>query len=358
MKYCWSCGAELRGINPLFCNECGIKLDDGKHQPTRTVGASGHVNVTVSNDFREAQRLYQINAYNLALTYIDNAISKNPQNTDYYNLKADILKHLNRFNESAQALVESLKIKENLNARYQMAYMLALGGDKNSIKIFKHAESNYKGNAEYYAKLAGLYFINENYAQTIKEADNSLSIDSRNGLGWFYKGCAYIFEENIKNSIKSLEESFKYLDKSSQDLPAAYFFRACSFIIMVNLFLNNNDHDIFPMLLQAVQDVQDGNKIFQANFNKNNDYLFLNYAMDMMKAVLNYLIQHNYFGIDFHTKFGIQVARNLQDLTDEYEKIRADDTVILKMKGDIYGRLGFHDKAVEYFDKVLKTKRS
>ena len=26
------------------------------------------------------------------------------------------------------------------------------------------------------------------------------------------------------------------------------------------------------------------------------------------------------------------------------------------MKGDIYGRLGFHDKAVECFDAVLKTK--
>ena len=88
MKYCWSCGAELRGTNPQFCSECGIKLDDGKPQPTRTVGRSGNVNATISNYFREAQRLYQIEEYNLALTYINDAISENPENTDFYNLKA------------------------------------------------------------------------------------------------------------------------------------------------------------------------------------------------------------------------------------------------------------------------------
>ena len=60
MKYCWSCGAELRGTNPDFCSECGIKLDDGKPKPTRTVGQTGNVNVIVSNNFREAQRLYLI----------------------------------------------------------------------------------------------------------------------------------------------------------------------------------------------------------------------------------------------------------------------------------------------------------
>ena len=35
MKFCWSCGAELRGTNPQFCSECGIKLDDGKQTPMK-----------------------------------------------------------------------------------------------------------------------------------------------------------------------------------------------------------------------------------------------------------------------------------------------------------------------------------
>ena len=105
MKYCWSCGAKLRGTNPQFCSECGIKLDDGKPKPIRSVGSSGNVNVNISNNFREAQRLYQINEYNLALTYIDDAITEEPENTDYYYyLKALILKQLHRFNELAQTL--------------------------------------------------------------------------------------------------------------------------------------------------------------------------------------------------------------------------------------------------------------
>ena len=83
MKYCWSCGAKLRGTNPQFCSECGIKLDEENVQPTRTVGPSGNVNVNISNNFREAQRLYQINEYNLALNYMYDEINKKPENTDY-----------------------------------------------------------------------------------------------------------------------------------------------------------------------------------------------------------------------------------------------------------------------------------
>ena len=110
MKYCWSCGAELRGTNPQFCSECGIKLDDGKPTPTptRTVGGTGNVNVTITNSFREAQRSYQINEYELALTYIDDAIEENPENYNYYNLKALILKQLHRFDEHAKMVDKSL----------------------------------------------------------------------------------------------------------------------------------------------------------------------------------------------------------------------------------------------------------
>lgn len=355
MKYCWSCGAELRGTNPQFCSECGIKLDDGKPTPTRTVGTTGHVNVTVSNAFREAQRLYQIEEYNLALTYIDDAISENPQNTDYYNLKALILKQLGRYNESAKALDDSLKIKENIGARYQMAIALALAGDKNAISLFKHAESNYQGNAEYYARLAGLHYIFEDYSECLKQADKSISIDSKSPLGWFYRGCVYSYKEDFKKAHTSLEESFKYLDNSSVELPAAYFFRAYTFLIMMNLILDKNNHDIFPMLRQAEKDMQEGYTIFSINYSKNNEYYFANEGLDLVKNALNDLVQHNYFEVDFHTKFGIDVARSLQNLTDEYVKMRNQDTIVLKMKGDIYGRLGFHDKAIQYFDLVLQT---
>ena len=63
MKYCWSCGAKLRGTNPQFCSECGIKLDDGKPHVAPAKGKGGNINIAVSNNFREAQRLYQINEY-------------------------------------------------------------------------------------------------------------------------------------------------------------------------------------------------------------------------------------------------------------------------------------------------------
>ena len=356
MKYCWSCGAELRGTNPQFCSECGIKLDDGKSQPTRTVGRSGNVNATISNYFREAQRLYQIEEYNLALTYINDAISENPENTDFYNLKALILKQLGRYNESAKALDDSLKIKENLGARYQMAIGLALGGDKNAITLFKQPEIHYQNNDEYYAKLAGLYYIFEDFPQAITQSDKAISINSKSPLGWFYRGCAYAYKEDFKKALNSLEESIKYLNNSTEELPAAYFYRTYTFLVMMNINLDHNNHDIFPMLLQATNDMQDGYRIFSTNFSKNNEYYFANQGLDLVRNVLNDYVQHNHFGVDYHTEFGIKVARNLQDLTDEYVKIRPEDTIVLKMKGDLYGRMGFHDKAVEYFDAVLKTK--
>ena len=108
MKYCWKCGAELRGTNPQFCSECGINLEDGKSKPTRTVGQTGNVNVTISNNFREAQRLYQINEYNFALSYIEDAISNEPNNTDYLNLKA-LIHEILRIDPSAP-FVEQDKI--------------------------------------------------------------------------------------------------------------------------------------------------------------------------------------------------------------------------------------------------------
>lgn len=114
--------------------------------------------------------------------------------------------------------------------------------------------------------------------------------------------------------------------------------------------------NIQPMLSQAVKDSQEGYKIFSSHYNKNKEFVFLNFSLDLIPLVLNYLVQNNYFFVDFHTEFGIKVAHNLQDITDEYVKLRSQNTIVLKMKGDIYGRLGFHDKAVECFDAVLKTK--
>ena len=356
MKYCWSCGAELRGTNPAFCSECGIKLDDGKSTPTRTVGGTGNVNVSITNNFREAKRLYQINEYNLALTYIDDAISEDSENTDYFYLKALILKQLHRFNELAKTLDESLKIKENLDARYMMALGLAMGEDKLAIEVYRHEENYYENDADYYAKLSSLYYITKNYNQAIKAADESLRIDSRNGLGWFYKGCANAAKENFKESNSSFEQALKYLDFSGEEYPAVYFYRTYNFIGMMNLLLEKNNQNILPMLSQAVKDSKEGYQIFSSNYNKNNDYIFLNFALDLIPLVLNYLVQNNYFFIDFHSGFGIKVAHNLEDITDEYVKIRSQNTIVLKMKGDIYGRLGFHDKAVECFDAVLKTK--
>lgn len=356
MKYCWSCGAKLRGTNPQFCSECGIKLDDGQPNPTPTKGVGGNINITISDNFKEAQRLYQINEYNLALSYIDDAISENPENTDYYYLKALILKQLHRFNEVAQTLDESLKIKENLDARYMMAFGLAMGEDELAIDLYAHEENYYKNNADYYAKLSSLYYIRKEYNRAIKAADKSLSIDSKNGLGYFYKGCANAAKENFKESNNSFEQALKYLDISSEEYPAIYFYKTYNFIGMMNEFLERNNHDIFPMLSQAVKDSQEGYKIFSAHYNKNKEFIFLNFSLDLIPLVLNYLVQNNYFFVDFHTGFGIKVAHNLQDITDEYVKLRKDETIVLKMKGDIYGRLGFHDKAVECFDAVLKTK--
>ncbi len=358
MKYCWSCGAELRGTNPQFCSECGIKLDDGKPTPTptRTVGGTGNVNVTITNSFREAHRLYQINEYELALTYIDDAIEEDSENYNYYNLKALILKQLHRFDEHAKMVDKSLKIKENLEARYMIAFGLAMGEDKLAIELYMDAESNYEGNAEYYAKLASLYYIISDYNQAIKAADKSLSIDSKNGLGHFYKGCANAAKENFKLSNSSFEQALKYLDISSEEYPAIYFFRTYNFIGMMNEFLERNNQNILPMLSQAVKDSQEGYKIFSAHYNKNKEFVFLNFSLDLIPLVLNYLVQNNYFFVDFHSGFGIKVAHSLQDITDEYIKLRSQNTIVLKMKGDIYGRLGFHDKAVECFDAVLKTK--
>ena len=356
MKYCWSCGAKLRGTNPQFCSECGIKLDEENVQPTRTVGPSGNVNVNISNNFREAQRLYQINEYNLALNYIDDAINENPENTDYWNLKALILKQLHRYDESAKAIEKSLKIKENLDARYAFAFALAMGGDKLAIDIYLDAESNYKNNAEYYAKLSSLYYIKEDYIQALKEAEKSLDIDSRNALGLFYKGCALSLREHFKDSNKTLDNSLKYLDITLEECPAAYYFKVYDLLMLMNSYLDKQNYNISSILSQAVSDAQKGNKIFYTNFNKNKDFIFLNFAVDLVQNALNDLVQYNYFGIDFHTKFGIEVAHKLQDLTDEYVKLRSEDTIVLKMKGDIYGRLGLHDMAVEYFDLVLKTK--
>ena len=358
MKYCWSCGAELRGTNPQFCSECGIKLDDGKPTPTpiRTVGGTGNVNVTITNSFREAQRLYQINEYELALTYIDDAIEEDSENYNYYNLKALILKQLHRFDEHAKMVDKSLKIKENLEARYMIAFGLAMGEDKLAIELYRDAESNYNGNTQYYAKLASLYYITSDYNQAIKAADKSLSIDSKNGLGHFYKGCANAAKENFKLSNSSFEQALKYLDISSEEYPAIYFFRTYNFIGMMNEFLERNNQNILPMLSQAVKDSQEGYKIFSAHYNKNKEFVFLNFSLDLIPLVLNYLVQNNYFFVDFHSGFGIKVAHSLQDITDEYIKLRSQNTIVLKMKGDIYGRLGFHDKAVECFDAVLKTK--
>ena len=356
MKYCWSCGAKLRGTNPAFCSECGIKLDNGKHEPIRTVGSSGNVNVTISNNFKEAQRLYEINEYNLALNYINDAISQDPENTDCYYLKALILKQMHRSSELAQTLEKSLKIKENLDARYMFAFILAMADDKNAILIYKDAESYYTRNADYYAKFSSLYYITKDYDQAFKVADKSLSIDSKNGLGWFYKGCANAAKENFKESNTSFEHALKYLDISSEEYPAIYFYRTYNFIGMMNEFLERNNQNIFPMLSQAVKDSQEGYGIFSSNFNKNKEFIFLNFSLDLIPLVLNYLVQNNYFFVDFHTGFGIKVAHSLQDITDEYIKLRRENMIVLKMKGDIYGRLGFHDKAVEYFDAVLKTK--
>ena len=150
-----------------------------------------------------------------------------------------------------------------------------------------------------------------------------MSIDSKNGLGHFYKGCANASKENFKLSNSSFEHALKYLDISSEEYPAIYFFRTCNFIGLMNEFLERNNQNILPMLSQAVKDSQEGYKIFSAPYNKNKEFVFLNFSLDLFTLLLNYLVQNNYFFVDFHTGFGIKVAHSLQDITDEYIKTGA-----------------------------------
>ena len=57
MKFCWKCGAKLRGTNPAFCSECGVKLDDGTNTIQEPQISS------FNNNYEEAKRLYSIKDY-------------------------------------------------------------------------------------------------------------------------------------------------------------------------------------------------------------------------------------------------------------------------------------------------------
>lgn len=356
MKYCWSCGAELRGTNPSFCSECGIELGEDKPQPKRNVGRTNPVNTGTVDNFREVQRAYDMNEYNRALIYIDDAINENPNNTYYLNFKARILRQLHRFKESKDTLIESLNIEENLDARYGLALDMAMNGDNSAISLYESAETNYKNNAEYYAKLAGLYYILGDYNQVLSMAEKALTLDSKNGLALFYTGSVQSVKENFNAANDALGESLNYLDPSSEEYPTIYFYRTHNSLITMNELLDKNNQNISTILNNAVNDAQEAYHLFQTNYNTNKDFLFVNYGLDLVRKALKDLVDYNYFGVDFHTRFGVDFAHKMQDLTDAYVNIRNEDTVILKMKGDMYGRLGFHDKAVEYFDKVLRTK--
>ena len=54
MKFCWKCGATLRGTNPAFCSECGVKLDDGTDATQEPQISS------FNNNYEEAKRLYSL----------------------------------------------------------------------------------------------------------------------------------------------------------------------------------------------------------------------------------------------------------------------------------------------------------
>lgn len=355
MKYCWKCGVKLRGTNPRFCSECGVKLDDEKITISRG-SSGGNTKINITDDFREAQRLYDINEYSLALKYVNLAIKDNNENIDYLILKALILNQLLRFDESADILNQSLKIKENLKARYLIAKVFLTSKSKRkAISFFREVENLYKDDPDYYVNLANIYLLTSDFNSTIKYTNKALSIDSKLGLGWLYDGCANLNIEKYDDGLTAIEKSQKYLDKSLEEYPASYIYTTYYYLITTNQHLDKKNYNIHSKLSKARDSIKTGYSIYSTIYNKNMEFKIFNLALDLVKSSIADLVEYNYFGVDFHSESGVKTAKLLQEITDYYINIRPSEVLVLKFKGDIYGRLGFHDKAVEYFDKVLKT---
>ena len=59
---------------------------------------------------------------------------------------------MHRFDEHGKMVDKSLKIKENLEARYMIAFGLAMGEDKLAIELYMDAESNYEAEPNQYIR--------------------------------------------------------------------------------------------------------------------------------------------------------------------------------------------------------------
>lgn len=344
MKFCWKCGAKLRGTNPAFCSECGVKLDDGTNTIQEPQISS------FNNNYEEAKRLYSIKDYNQALSYINSAIANDNANYEYYNLKAKILICTNKFSDALNVLDLSFNIKENLEALFQKAYCFYIQNNiEKAIKFFLEYENKYLNNAEFYWKLAYFYCVNNDKNNAINACDKAININRTCGEAYTYKAIANFSNGKTKDIMGDLENSFKYLNTNNEEYYVSKLYYASNFILMTNGCLKDNPKKVFTPMNEALSQLKEA-----SDFNRKN-VLFYNRGFDIFKEYLLMATNENYFNIDVRDSFGSNVSKLWQDITDICLKISPNDSRIYKFKGDLYGRGGFHEKAIYYFDKVLTS---
>ena len=344
MKFCWKCGAKLRGTNPAFCSECGVKLDDGTNTIQEPQISS------FNNNYEEAKRLYSIKDYNQALSYINSAIANDNANYEYYNLKAKILICTNKFSDALNVLDLSFNIKENLEALFQKAYCFYIQNNiEKAIKFFFEYENKYLNNAEFYWKLAYFYCVNNDKNNAINACDKAININRTCGEAYTYRAIANFLNGKTKDIMEDLENSFKYLNTNNEEYYVSKLYYASNFILMTNGCLKDNPKKVFTPMNEALSQLKEA-----SDFNRKN-VLFYNRGFDIFKEYLLMATNENYFNIDVRDSFGSNVSKLWQDITDICLKISPNDSRIYKFKGDLYGRGGFHEKAIYYFDKVLTS---
>jgi len=157
-----------------------------------------------------------------ALSFINEALSKNKTKKEYLEFKMNILFQLSYYKESIELLNQLIKIEpENFEYYLKRAKAFNLIGENvNASKDLYFYLNFFPENMQVSFELARIYNLTNNYIESLKILNNLIKIDPSNYEYYFERGKAYYYS----NMLSYAENDFAMVLDINPEIGEAYYF--------------------------------------------------------------------------------------------------------------------------------------
>ena len=278
-----------------------------------------------------------------------NILTKEEEITFYYDHIPSILENCILMYPESSFFYSVLADFYSLDNKYSLArqyYSLAIEYEKNSTILWE--------------RFIYISLLENNYTQTILDADLALERFPLQGNFYYYKGLAQFYEKDYQESVATLQKSLLYIMEDKFLLASIYE------------TLGNSYHELAERnFLDEYHKKSDDSYEKALTYNPNNEYLLNNYsyylslrgerlelAKDMIEKCVSITTEPNPSFLDTYAwvLFKLKEYNQAEKIIQKCIEYGGDSAIIFEHYGDILQALGLLNQAVLQWEKALEKE--